>query len=291
MDANELIEQGKAKARAKAEAERIEEEARKRKYAAAAQAEMDKFMREAIEPIRAACGQIAVGDMGEINSRTWEKSIDLVVPLCVTVEVEFELLPGCHGRAREESTWTLKRYLVPAVVLDKGADECEKPWSARMVFWRQGYLEATATHELDEAFALASERFIEWMALCDEADRRNKFDRIGREAREEQEQKRAAAELAAFRPFVFYQVTYGIVADEDGARYADTSHFDSLRDAPTGDGYWLTVQGKEIHIVHWVTVERIHVVEAADLPVWCPLVKTEWGNIRVPPEIDSLRSQ
>lgn len=100
----------------------------------------------------------------------------------------------------------------------------------------------------------------------------------------EREKKRVCAEEAAFCPFVFYEVTYGIVAQE-GERepLVDTGRILSLRSEAGQDGWWVTVDGAQVRLAHLVMVEKKRVTRRQRMTWWCPTKATEWGEIRVPP--------
>ena len=282
---NTLIEQGKRKIEARKLQEQLAHEARKREYAVILEIEMERFVVQAIEPLKAACNAISIGDLRVIDEHTWEMTVPLAVPLCTKVQAEFALDPSRHGDPpRSERTWKLKRFLVPRVELNKGTDECDEPWSAQESFWSPGYLKATEIAELDEALALASDRFVEFALLEQEARQRNEVVKAERAQWEENEAKLVEAQLAAFVPFVYYQVTYGVVADEDGERYTDTIHFDSLLDHPFANGYWRMIGGAEKRVEHLVSVERKYVQFAEVMPSWCPRVYTPFGAIAVLPD-------
>jgi len=282
-----LIEMGKKRIAERELAVQLAHEAKERERQAALDAEMHKFATEALAPLLAACPEIQVGDVGEINEYMWEVRVPLVVPLCVTVQAKFELPRGDFNSPRQSRTWKFKRFLVPRVELDKGPDECTEPWTARESFWR-GELVATEVADLDEALALASERFAELVHLADEADMRNGFVKTEQAQREEKETKRIKAEQDAFKPFVYYQVTYGVVVSDGDERMVDLNYFDCLRDLPFADGYWLTVEGIEKRVEHLVSVKRQRVKSMDEMPHWVPTVETEWGLIRVPPVVPSV---
>jgi len=295
---NTLIEQGKRKIEARKLQGQLEHEKRERECAVILETEMARFVAQAIEPLKAACDAISIGDLAEINEYRWEMTVPLGMPLCTKVRAEFALDPSQHGDPpRSERTWKLKRFLVPRVeLLRKTHDECEEPWSVYESFWSRGYLEATEVEALDEALALASDRFIEFALLEQEAKKRNEAVKTERAQREENESKLVEAQLAAFVPFVYYQVTYGVVADEDGELYANMIHFDSLLDHPFANGYWRMIGGAEKRVEHLVSVERKYVRFAEVMPGWCPRMDTPFGAIAVVPEgaerleADGLRS-
>jgi hypothetical protein len=288
-DVNTLVEQGKRKVEMRKLYERLAAEKRKRENQAMLEAERAKFVAEAIEPLRAACAEIGIGKIGEINEHKRDMSVPLSVLLCTTMRAEFELWPSKHGDPpRSERTWKLKRYLVPRVELHKASDEfdedkCDESWSVREVFWLGGDMEATEVAELDEALALASDRFVEFALLEQEAKGKNEAVKAERAAQAEREKKLAEAQRAVFYPFVWYVVQYAVVAtDDEGNREADQASFSCLSDEPGPDGYFATVHGKSVKPGFITLVERMVCNDSEHLPYWCPTVETEWGTIRVP---------
>ena len=102
---------------------------------------------------------------------------------------------------------------------------------------------------------------------------------------DERETQRLAAQAAAFRPFVYYQVYYAALAhDDDMTPYVELYDFPSLSPQPGGGNWWQPAdKAHQICIPHVVKVERIHVIVHTDLPKWCPRQTTEYGNILIPP--------
>jgi len=89
------------------------------------------------------------------------------------------------------------------------------------------------------------------------------------DAREAERERRQAE---AWHPFRLYKVTYGIVADGDGAHFCDTAEIYTLDSAPNPDGWWHTIQrdGRlgRTRLMHPVAVERWDI---GDIGSFCTL--------------------
>jgi dihydroxyacetone kinase DhaKLM complex PTS-EIIA-like component DhaM len=98
------------------------------------------------------------------------------------------------------------------------------------------------------------------------------------------EARRRQAQVEAFWPFQYYEIVYGIVAeDEVGDRYLETNSFDTLNPTPDEDGWYMTTYGRRVKSLNVCLVWQNTVDDPHVLPSWCPREETEVGQIRVPP--------
>jgi len=105
-----------------------------------------------------------------------------------------------------------------------------------------------------------------------------------RAAREEREARRLELQKAAFYPFVFYRVHYGILAMDDEGRYVEREYVDSLTAECDHQGWWYPVSGGHpVRVANVYQVERIEVCEHTEMPGWCARHEVEFGKIQVPP--------
>lgn len=286
MDINQLIKEGKRMIEARKLEEQLEREKRERENKAMLDAEMIKFVAQAIEPLRAMCDVIGINEVGVIDSYTWKKNVLLNVPLCTMVQAEFHLegQANAFNPPREDQTWKFKRYLVPCIELIKWTDKGDEPWLAQEVFWSHD-LEATEVGTLDEALALASDRFVEYALLEQDAQKRNEEIKVELARHAELEQARVDMERVAFEPFTWYKVYYALFAtDDENEHFVEQGSFECMSDQPTSDGYFQTVRGKSVKPNFVTRVERMTCESVDKMPRWCPTVETEWGTIRVAPK-------
>jgi hypothetical protein len=282
MDANELIERGKQRIAARKAAEKAALEAREREVQAVRDAEIARFVAQAIEPLKALCAQISIGEIGEVAEKR-EKNIALSVPLCVDIQVEFTRAAYWPEAPQAQREWKFVRFLVPEVrEWEVEREEGVRQFEAGPVFWAYGYLQATAVETLDEALALASERFIELMEREQEAKRKNSELVKGRELEIWREALREAEQKRRMFPFKWYKMWYGIVANsDDGEKFVSEECIRVLKDAPDVDGYYTTLNGFKVKPLHMTRIDRMS-TDAVES--WMPQVETEFGLVRVPPE-------
>lgn len=101
-------------------------------------------------------------------------------------------------------------------------------------------------------------------------------------------QRVAELEAAAFYPFRYFRVYYGILAeryaeDEDETLIEEQSEEALTYPAPGGE--YINAHGKRIRALHISRIETVNVWTLAELPWFAPRVKTEDGIVyRVPPE-------
>lgn len=103
------------------------------------------------------------------------------------------------------------------------------------------------------------------------------------------EEKRQMLERDLFRPFVYFTVSYGVMADADDEQMVSTEAFDAFHDEPGDDGYWTTVRGKKVRPTFVALIERMEVNTLDDLRLlnWKHVLKrsTEFGVVYVSPQV------
>lgn len=123
-------------------------------------------------------------------------------------------------------------------------------------------------------------------ATCEHLQRLSEEQRV----REEQEayareERRRAARDAAFFPFRYYLVRYGLVAwDEEHDHLCVEPEILAVRHAlPDADGWYITLDGRKVKIFHPAIVQLVECRDTQHLPAQAPWVKTEDGTFQVPP--------
>lgn len=110
-----------------------------------------------------------------------------------------------------------------------------------------------------------------------------------RRVREEQEAyvreaRRQAAQAAAFFPFRYYLLRYGLVAlDEEGQSYVAPQTEFVRHAVPDTEGWYTTLDGRQIRILHPAALELVRCRDMQHLPAQAPWIKTEDGTFQVPP--------
>lgn len=110
---------------------------------------------------------------------------------------------------------------------------------------------------------------------------------VAKEKRQQCAQRVAELETAAFYPFRYFRVYYGLLVDRYTDEADDTLIEEQSQEAltyPTPGGEYIDAHGKCIRALHISRIETINVLTLAEMPWFAPCLEAEDGTrYRVPP--------
>lgn len=235
----------------------------------------------------------------------WLQAVDAEIDALAQSQAEFlAALPAATG---EVTDWNGYRTLAAAAKgldllddplvseplaavkarLEEQAHQRQEALVASVVAQYQHVTDWVGYGQIDDYFVLDDDRVIaarqsahDWLTELTEAQHKEEEQRY-----QAMKGRMEAAQKAAFFPFCYYEIRYGLVAlDEAGDNYVAPERLLVLHADPAEGGWYITIDGRRVRVLHPATVERIECLELDQLPVDAPLAVTEDGMYyRVPP--------